>query len=170
METVFIGSGIFILWAFWTDITARKIPNLLNLLFVISGLVYHGITSKTEGLLFSGKGLLLGFGLMLILYLFRAVGAGDVKLFAGIGVWLGLGMTAQVMMYSILFAGLIGLVIMLWRRETIVRMRNVLWKITGALLWKQKLRPDDAEHKQYLTFPFMTAVLPGVLFCYLYMG
>ncbi len=168
MVTIFLCSGIFILWAFWTDLRARKIPNLLNLIFVASGLLYHLWDGGWEGTWFAGKGILLGFGLMLLLYIMRAVGAGDVKLFAGIGAWFGLAMTAQVMMYSILFAGLIGMIIMIWRRETVVRMRTVLWRISGALLWKQPIRPSQAEQQQYLTFPFMTAVLPGVIFCYLY--
>ncbi|WP_060533544.1 A24 family peptidase [Paenibacillus bovis] len=168
MESMFIGGGIFVLWAFWTDIRARKIPNFLNILFMISGLAYHLASERWEGLLFAGKGFALGFGIMLLLYAFRAVGAGDVKLFGGIGAWFGIGMTAQILMYSIVFAGVIGLVIMLWRRETIVRMRRVLWKVTGALLWKQPLRATPEEQKQYLTFPFMAAVLPSVIFCYWY--
>ncbi|MFD1886010.1 A24 family peptidase [Paenibacillus wenxiniae] len=168
METMFIGSGVFILWACWTDIRARKIPNVLNLIFTLTGLMYHIVDAGWEGASFAGKGMLLGFGVMLLLYVLRAVGAGDVKLFAGIGAWFGLAMTAQVMMYSILFAGLIGVVIMIWRRETIVRMRMIFWRIIGALFWKQSIRPDQAEHEQYLTFPFMTAVLPGIVFCYLY--
>ncbi|WP_322903072.1 A24 family peptidase [Paenibacillus campi] len=168
MEMIFIGSGIFILWACWTDICTRKIPNLLNLIFVLSGLLYHIMNAGLNGIWFASKGIVLGFGIMLLLHMMRAVGAGDVKLFAGIGAWFGIAMTAQVMMYSILFAGLIGIVIMIWRRETIVRMRTVLWRISGALLWKQPLRPDQIEQQQYLTFPFMTAVLPGVIFCYLY--
>jgi len=77
-------------------------------------------------------------------------------------------MIAQVMIYSIIFAGIIGLFIMLWRRETIVRMRRVFWKLAGSVLWKQSIRSTEAEHQQFLTFPFMTAVLPGVAFCYFF--
>ncbi len=170
METIFIGGGVFILWAFWTDIKARKIPNILNILFMISGLLYHAVISGWDGLAFAGKGFLLGFGIMLILHWMKAVGAGDVKLFGGIGIWFGMGMTAQVMMYSIIFAGVIGLLIMLWRRETIMRMRRVFWKLIGSVLWKQSIRSTETEHQQFLTFPFMTAVLPGVAFCYFFIN
>lgn len=66
-----------------------KVPNWLTFPFVLSGLAYHLITGGFSGLVGSFTGCAVGLGLLLIPYVIGGMGAGDVKLFAGVGAWVG---------------------------------------------------------------------------------
>lgn len=162
--------GLFIMLgaAFLTDIQSMKIPNWITVTGMVSGVIYHGIALGWDGLIFSASGLTAGFGLLLIMYWLRAVGGGDVKLFGGIGAWAGTGLTLSTLMYSILIAGGIGIVILLFRREMFARMRNVCEKVLGAVILRS-IGPVQAGASNSLQFPFMVAVLPGALLAVYYL-
>lgn len=79
----------FLVWAVITDIRARRISNVLTLALALTGLVqsflpYHTVT---PGMAFAGLG--TGFGITFVLFAIGALGAGDVKLVAGVGAWVG---------------------------------------------------------------------------------
>lgn len=164
----YIGCGCFLTAAFVTDIRTRKISNRLNMTFILSGMFYQGAVHGIDGLLFALKGCASGFIVLFILYLLGAVGAGDVKLFAGIGAWTGILFTAQTLLYSILFAGVIGLGILCWRREGMRRIKRIFGSFAGVFMFRS-LGPLTADRINYLTFPFMWAVLPGALAGYFYL-
>ncbi len=72
------------------DVRYRRIPNWLNVSGVLLGIalntfLYQGL----PGLVFSLKGLILAFGIYVVLYALHAMGAGDVKLMAAIGAIVG---------------------------------------------------------------------------------
>lgn len=117
--------------------------------------------------MFTGKGLGVGFGILLVMYWLGAVGAGDVKLFGGIGAWTGTLFTIQTLLYSIIFAGLIGIAILLWRRETLVRLQKVFRVIVGLFILKDTALLSEMN-KEQIRFPFMLAVVPGILCAFLY--
>ncbi|WP_194544399.1 A24 family peptidase [Paenibacillus sp. FSL W7-1279] len=165
MSVAFGVCAVYLIAAFITDLRSMKIPNILTVSAMLSGPVYHGVLDGWEGLFFSLKGLGAGFLILLIMYFIGAVGAGDVKLFGGIGAWTGLWFTLHGIMYSVLFAGVIGLLILLWRRETIKRVRNVVGSIAGVFVMKSWL-PWCNSQEEHLRFPFMIAVLPGVISTY----
>ena len=71
------------------DWRTRRIPNWLTFTLVLSGLAQSWMPQAIVGPWSSLTGLLAGFGLTLLLYLLGALGAGDVKLLAGIGAWFG---------------------------------------------------------------------------------
>lgn len=75
-------------WACVSDLRTRRIPNRLVLALAVGGLLFAPFL--LEGGLFRGvTGLLVGFALWIPLYALRAIGAGDVKLFAAAAAWLG---------------------------------------------------------------------------------
>lgn len=145
-----------------------KIPNKLTIPTMLSGLLLHGFSDGWTGILFAAAGLGTGFGLLFILYWVGAVGAGDVKLFGGIGAWTGAAFVLHAAFYSILYAGLVGVIVLLWRRETRGRLRGLLLQIGGFLLLRSKL-VLAAGRDSYLRFPFMIAVIPGVISTYFYL-
>ncbi|WP_055109120.1 A24 family peptidase [Paenibacillus ihumii] len=163
--------GCFILLAaaFITDVRTMKIPNAITISGTVFGIIYHGIASGAAGLIFAVKGAAVGFGVMAALYAVRAVGGGDVKLFAGIGAWVGVPLTLSVLMYSILAAGCIGVLILIFRREAVRRLGGILRSVLGVILLRsispiQSLAAQDKP----LTFPFMLAVLPGAILAVYY--
>lgn len=65
-----------------------KVPNWLTFPFIISGWIYSAVAFGWEGFWFSFLGTCVGLALLLPLYAIGGMGAGDVKLLAGIGAWM----------------------------------------------------------------------------------
>ncbi|WP_110933729.1 A24 family peptidase [Paenibacillus bouchesdurhonensis] len=163
--------GCFILLAaaFVTDIRTMKIPNTITITGTLLGTAYHVITNGGQGFVFSAKGAAVGFGIMAILYVVRAVGGGDVKLFAAIGAWVGVPLTLSMLLYSIVAAGCIGILILICRREVVMRLGAVLRSVIGIIVLRSAspVQALTAKDKP-LTFPFMLAVLPGSIMAVYY--
>lgn len=107
---------MLLLGAMILDLSYHRIPNWYLLLVWPVGLVYR---VTLEG--FSGfyKGILLSFIPIIILYFLfqmKALGAGDIKLFAAIGVYLGYREMFVWIMASFVCGALIGSVILVRRR------------------------------------------------------
>ncbi|WP_442604072.1 A24 family peptidase [Paenibacillus sp. KN14-4R] len=153
--------AVFILIAFVTDVRRRVIPNVLTISAVLIGLILQGFVGGWDGLIQGLIGMGVGFGIMLPLYLFGALGAGDVKLFAGIGALTGLSFVMSSMMYSLLFAGLIGVIILIWRKQLLQKGANLLHVIGITLIHRDLQAVQTVRNGKNITFPFMYAVLPG---------
>lgn len=161
----------FIVIAFAYDSKTSRIPNWLNFLGLTIGMMINIILMGVDGLVFSGSGVLLGFTIMLVLYFFGAVGAGDVKLFAAIGSMIGAFMLFNVMCYAVLYAGVIGIAILIYRRlfkRTVFKLYSWFFHF---ILSKEIFMFQELKNQQNLQFPFMYAVLPAyatVWFLYFY--
>lgn len=158
--------GVYLLVAFVTDIRSMKIPNRLTLPVTVTGVVTHLALGGWDGMVFSLAGFATGFGMLFLMYAIGAVGAGDVKLFGGIGAWTGFTFGVHVIIYSILYAGVIGVVIVLFRRDAAKRIRSMAFNLISFFkLGSLKL----VSHDKTLKFPFMLAVLPGFISSWIYM-
>ncbi len=103
------------------DLRARRIPNLLNLILVLSGLALSFTPMGRVSPGYALAGLLVGFGLTFVMFAIGALGGGDVKLLAGVGAWLG---PADVL-YVFLAAAVIGMVIVLAQSAYQGRLRTL---------------------------------------------
>jgi prepilin peptidase CpaA len=72
-----------------TDLWNFRLPNVLTIPFFLTGLLYHLVSAGTIGLAFSVLGAIVGSAPLLIPFVRGGLGAGDVKLMAGVGAWLG---------------------------------------------------------------------------------
>ncbi|MDF2667763.1 MAG: peptidase a24a prepilin type iv [Paenibacillus sp.] len=150
--------------AFIQDVRQAKIANSLTIPAMLTGLVMAamGVGGGTASFWDSAAGLLLGFALMFGLYMIGAVGAGDVKLFGAIGALTGAQFVVYSMMNSIVCAGIVGLVIVVWRRELANRLGQIFAVLFGIWVWRN-LKPIQALRRaETLKFPFMYAVLPAM--------
>src|SRR5699024_2392834 len=102
-------------------------------------------------------------------YIFKAIGAGDVKLFAAIGAITGTLFTLYAIMYSVIAAGIIALLVLLFTKTFMVNMTLAVFHIMESMQ-KRSLTPLD-EFKNNISnrFPFIYAVIPGVALTYYYM-
>ena len=66
-----------------------KVPNWLTFPFIVSGWGYGLASAGFTGLGYSLLGTFVGMMLLLVLRNMGGMGAGDVKLLAGVGAWLG---------------------------------------------------------------------------------
>jgi len=65
-----------------------KVPNWVTFPFIISGWIYSTVAFGFEGLGWSLLGTVIGLALLLPAYAIGGMGAGDVKLLAGVGAWI----------------------------------------------------------------------------------
>ncbi|WP_188453577.1 A24 family peptidase [Virgibacillus oceani] len=160
---IFLGTAAFY------DVKYSRLPNWLNVSGVMVGLLYHLLFNQMDGFLNSFFGLLAGGVVMLILYIFKAIGAGDVKLFAAIGAICGLLFTLYSMMYTIIFAGLIAIIILLFTKTFLVNMTLAFFHIIESIKDKSLTPLDEFKNNVSNRFPFIYAVIPGVVTSFYYM-
>ena len=65
-----------------------KVPNWVTFPFILSGWLYSTVAFGWEGLGWSLLGTVIGLALLLPAYAIGGMGAGDVKLLAGVGAWI----------------------------------------------------------------------------------
>jgi prepilin peptidase CpaA len=150
-------------FAFFTDIRYRIIPNWLTVSSVLAGMIFHIITNGTDGFIFSICGLFLGLFMLFLMYVVGALGAGDVKLFAAFGAIAGMEFVMNSLVYALIYAGIIGCIILITQKKLISRMFWVLHIVFSLIIMKEWKVFQSLPQKQLLRFPFMWAVLPAVI-------
>lgn len=152
--------SLYIAIAFYTDIRYCRIPNRLSLIAAMSGLLYFAFRDGWRGLLHSLVALSTLFIVSFILYLLRAIGAGDVKLFAAIGALMGVEYGLLLFIYALLFAGLIAIIISVKQRKLPERIYFAMMTFFGLLFHRNKRKIIDGISTSP-RFPMMWAVLPA---------
>jgi Flp pilus assembly protein protease CpaA len=89
-----------------TDLRNFRLPNVLTFPFSFMGLVFHALQAGDQGVVFSLLGLGIATGPLVVLYCAGGMGAGDLKLMAGVGAWLGPWVGFHVLAFSCLAMGL----------------------------------------------------------------
>lgn len=128
------------LYASWIDYSQKRVPNWLNALLAVGGLLFQGLAfgwydgaGRGGGVGWGLLGLLVGFGVLIVPWLMHGMGAGDVKLMMAIGCWLGPWLT----LLSFAAGGLIGgaaAVAMIYTSgrtlHAITNLQTILTKVT----------------------------------------
>ncbi len=94
-----------------------KVPNWLTFPLVFAGWAAGAYGGGLSGLAWSMAGTLVGLGLLLPAYAIGGMGAGDVKLMAGIGAWIGATATFYAFCASSVIGGAIAVAMVLYRRR-----------------------------------------------------
>lgn len=148
-----------------TDIKSRKILNVITLPTIIIGLAYHLYSNGFDGFFFSGKGTLVGFALLLIPFMMGGIGAGDVKLLAGIGALKGALFVFYTFMYAAVIGGLIALVIMLRQKELIGFFKRLFYSLFLIKANQGSLHLSKTEISP--TIPYGVPIAIGTICTYL---
>lgn len=153
-----------------TDALWRRIPNALTLPAAGAGLVIALVSGGWESLLWSGAGMLVGFGLLLLPYALGAMGAGDVKLLAALGALLGYPGIVQVFLYAAIAGGVLSLIVIFRRRmiaEAWANIRDIIVRVALRLLRVPTAKAEDL--KSVGAIPYGVAIGLGTI-AYLYLG
>ena len=94
-----------------------KVPNWITFPMIVAGWIYAYASFGWNGLAASLAGTALGLALLLPAYAIGGMGAGDVKLLAGVGAWIGVNDTLWAFGVSALIGGLIALGMVIWRKK-----------------------------------------------------
>jgi len=87
-----------------------KVPNWLTIPMIASGLVFSFAVAGWQGLGWSLLGTIVGLILLLIVYSIGGMGAGDVKLLAGIGAWMHVEHTFWIFIATTVVGGIMALI------------------------------------------------------------
>lgn len=159
---IYLVLGTALLISLITDIKSRKILNIVTLPSIAFAFIYYISTSGFEGLLFSGKGFLVGFGLLLIPYLLGGMGAGDVKLMAAIGALMGTKFVLYAFVFIAIIGGFIGAFLIIRNKGLINSLKSFFFntvyfrsEIGSALLKNNK--------ESSISFPYGVAIVLGTV-------
>ena len=94
------------------DGRSLRVPNWLTLHFALGGWAYAFWSGGAAMLGWSLAGAAVGLACLMPLYAIGGMGAGDVKLMAGVGAWIGPVFTGWAFLSTALTGGLMGLVMM----------------------------------------------------------
>ena len=141
------------------DLRWRKIPNWLNGLGFLSGLLCHSVMNGLAGFTFSLKGAALGLCLLLIWYLCGWMGAGDVKLYATVGSFLGPVQTLSAAVVIALVGGLLA-ILALGVHQGWKKMGAWLWSVVPTIVWARSLQTVVPANNT-LKLPYAVAISIG---------
>jgi prepilin peptidase CpaA len=144
------------------DVRYRRIPNLLVLTALVAGLAINIVFGGLHGLTNS----LLGFGLafipMLLLHIFGAMGAGDVKLFGAVGTILGVGLMPVTLVLVVMLGGILAIYTTLRAGTMLSTLHGVLRIFVGILPGWEMPRFVMAPDRRH-TIPYGVAIMVGSL-------
>jgi prepilin peptidase CpaA len=110
--------------ASWKDYRQHRVPNWLNAAIALTGLATQATFGGWAGFENGLKGMLVAFGMLVLFWAVKGMGAGDVKFMAAIGAWLGPDMAASAVMIGALLGGAIAIVMIIRRRRWRETSRN----------------------------------------------
>jgi prepilin peptidase CpaA len=94
-----------------------KVPNWITFPFIISGWIFSTLYFGWEGFGWSIVGTCVGLLLLLPAYAIGGMGAGDVKLLAGVGAWIWGTDTFYAFCLSAIFGGAIALIMVFCKKD-----------------------------------------------------
>lgn len=121
-----------------------KVNNFLIVLGMVGGLIYqiagHGISGVWEFFL----GFFVPIVILFLLFLFRMLGAGDIKLFAVIGGFYGATIGIRCIIYSFLIGAIISLLYLLKHHNFLRRFQYFFNYVSRCVTYKE-LQPYLSE-------------------------
>lgn len=164
---------ILLIWAAYIDGKELRVPNWLTFPMVLSGLVYSAWVGGWSGLSDGLIGMCVGLATLLPLYAVGGMGAGDVKLMAGIGAWLGASATWNAFVVSVIVGAVMAIAMVAWRKSWKKHCGNFSQIMLEFMTVKSpsELSKIAAERKsQMLLLPYGIPICVGSIAYFFYAG
>lgn len=145
----------------YSDLRFNKIYNWVTLPLIPIGLLLNLGIASWKGLASSGLGFGVGFGIMLVFFLFGAMGGGDVKLTGGIGALLGYPFVLNVLLYSVFVGGCIAIAKLIWRGEFFKTIATIFRSFFSLILPGRTFVPIPKEEAHII--PYGCAIALGTV-------
>ncbi|MEZ6119884.1 MAG: A24 family peptidase [Pirellulaceae bacterium] len=149
-----------------------KVPNWITFPMIISGWIYSACFAHSwgmvwyEGLGWSLVGTVVGLALLLPAYAIGGMGAGDVKLLAGVGAWIHSTHTAYAFAVSVIAGAVLAVLMVLYRRAW-SKHSSQFWMILNEIMTVKdpnKLSEIAAERKSsMLLLPYGIPIAMGTI-------
>jgi prepilin peptidase CpaA len=156
-----------------------KVPNWITFPMIITGWVYSAWAAQStgmawyEGLGWSFLGTVVGLSLLLPAYAIGGMGAGDVKLLAGVGAWMHGTHTAYAFVVSAVVGALLAVAMVLYRRAW-TKHSSQFWMIVNEIMTvrdPEKLTEIATERKSsMLLLPYGIPIAIGTIVYFAWTG
>lgn len=180
-----LSENAFLVWSVWGVVSAililaavidgwkLKVPNWITFPMVLSGWAASGISFGWAGLAASLWGTAVGLGLLLPAYAIGGMGAGDVKLLAGVGAWVGVSQTFWAFAVSAVIGAVIAITMVVVSRKWRHHQNQFFGILNEILLIKNpnKLSEIAAERKSsMMLLPYGIPIAIGTIGYFAYLG
>lgn len=159
--------------AAYIDGKQLRVPNWITFPMVFSGLAFSAWAGGWAGLGNGLMGMVVGLACLLPLYSIGGMGAGDVKLMAGIGAWLGATVTFHAFLVSTIVGAVMAIAMVLYRRSWNKHYANFFLIFFEFLQVKnpRELSRIAAERKpSMLLLPYGIPICVGSIGYFFYTG
>lgn len=144
------------------DLVTDRIPNYLVAAELIVGFACQLYIFGPMGILSFLGGIAVPFALSYVLFLFRMIGAGDIKLLMALGSVAGFPLNAKLMLWAVICGGIISAVIM-WRRTGFMPRLTYLISYVRDFIRTGERKPYRKEGGGAENFHFSVAIFAAVL-------
>lgn len=141
-----------------TDWRCRRIPNWLTVSGLVAGVAVNTALFRWTGLKSAVLGAALGLALLLPFVLLRSLGAGDWKLAGALGASLGPGQLVNVLLGTVLVAGVMALAVVIWKRRLLETLRNIIRMLSSFLHLRMPGPEVSLDSPQSTKIPFGVAM------------
>lgn len=150
-------------WAGGMDWRFRRIPNWLTMPGLAMGFVVNGLADGWPGVKASLLGAGLGLAILLPFVLLRALGGGDWKLVGALGAFLGPGRLVEVLIGSMLVAGVMALMVIVSKGRIRQSLRNMAHMLSSLLTLRLPGPEVSLDNPESAKVPFGVAVAVTVV-------
>jgi len=162
-EGAIILPALFAALAGFADWRTRRIPNWLTVPGLALGIAVNSSLRGWAGAKDSLLGAGLGLALLLPFVLVRSLGAGDWKLVGALGAFLGPGHLLTVLFATILIAGAMALILVIWKGRFVRTVRNLGHMLSAFFTFHLPGPELSLDSSESLKIPFGVAVAIAVI-------
>jgi len=164
---ILAGPVLLSLVAAATDLRSRRIPNWLTVPGLLIGVAANTALGGWSGLKASLLGAAVGLALLLPFVLLRSLGAGDWKLAGALGAFTGSSVLVDLLLGSVLVAGVMAMALVIYKGRTRETMRNIGHILVSLVTFRLPGERVSLDNPQSLKVPYgvalaFTVVLYGV--------
>jgi prepilin peptidase CpaA len=165
---ILAGAMVLAAAAGFTDLRSRRIPNWLTVPALLIGVAANTFLSGWSGLKASLLGAAVGLALLLPFVLLRSLGAGDWKLAGALGAFAGAGLLVELLLASILVAGIMAVVLVIYKGRTRQTIRNIGHILISLVTFRLPGERVSLDNPDSLKVPYgvalaFTVILYGIL-------
>jgi prepilin peptidase CpaA len=163
----FLIGGVFVALAGAViDVRTARIPNPLTYSALLAALVLRFAFLGLSGLKSGAIGMLVAGGLFLLLFMFGAMGGGDMKLMAAVGAWVGSMQVMTLILAAALAGGFLAVGRIIFTKMVGNTFRNIMRLISYRLTSGLQPHPElNVQSSSSQRVPFGVAIAVGALSC-----
>ncbi|MHB8898903.1 MAG: A24 family peptidase [Thermoguttaceae bacterium] len=180
-----LADNTLLVWTVWGLVSAvlvvaavidgrqLKVPNWITFPMILSGWLASGAMYGWEGMAASLWGTAVGLGLLLPAYAIGGMGAGDVKLLAGVGAWVGAYQTFWAFIASAIIGAIIAVIMVAVSRKWQHHQKQFVSILFEILVIRSpsKLARIAADRKPtMMLLPYGIPIAIGTIGYFAYLG